>query len=166
MTSTKTEFDASLEKLLEKLNSLTGEILNKALGENPQKRERDKFYSYWLELQLEIAEKIGNLTKFQNKLNSRCNMIQVKVKYADLSGPSPSQGPPGSPPQARTHRFAPNGHFLSTDRQKPWFTTTSDTLTDNEIGEISEWLKSGGVSPNAQDPKSPLSLCQSWYLRR
>ena len=98
MTSTKTEFNTNLEKLLEKLNSLTGEILNKALGENPQKKEHKKFHSYWMELQLKIAKKIGNLTKFQNELNSRCNMIQVKVEYADLSRPSMPQGPPGSTP--------------------------------------------------------------------
>ena len=35
MLSLKTEFDSSFEKLLDKLNSLTGEILIKALGENP-----------------------------------------------------------------------------------------------------------------------------------
>ena len=113
MTSTKTEFDSSLEKLLDKFNSLTGEILNKALGVNPQKRDHDRLNSYWMELQLEIVQKIGNLTKFQNELNSRCNMIQVKIEYADLSGPSTSQGPPGSAPQARNHRFAPNTHFMS-----------------------------------------------------
>ena len=98
MTSLKSDFDTHFKCLLEKLNSLMGEILNKALGENPQKKEQDKFHSYWMELQLEIAEKIGNLTKFQNQLNSRCNMIQIKVEYADLSRPSMPQGPPGSAP--------------------------------------------------------------------
>ena len=45
MASLKSEFDTSFEHLLEKLNTLTGEILLKCLGDNPhnqitQKRRR------------------------------------------------------------------------------------------------------------------------------
>ena len=38
MCSLKLEFDTSFEKLLDKLNGLTGEILVKALGDNPLKK--------------------------------------------------------------------------------------------------------------------------------
>ena len=87
---------------------------------------------YWLKLQLEIAQKIKKLNEFQNDLNLRCHNVIMKTDYADLTGPSTSQGPPGSIPQARNHRFAPNPHFISQDRQKPWYTTASDTLTDTD----------------------------------
>ena len=38
MSSLKAEFDSHFERLLDKLNSLTGEISLKSLGENPQKK--------------------------------------------------------------------------------------------------------------------------------
>ena len=50
MTSIKTEFDSSFEKLLDNLNALMGEILNKALGENPQKKDHDRLNMYWMDL--------------------------------------------------------------------------------------------------------------------
>ena len=103
MSSLKSEFDSSFEKLLDKLNSLTGEILIKALGDNPQKKDHDQLNGYWMELQPEIAEKIRKLTSFQNDLNSRCHKILMKTDYTNLTGPSTSQGPPGSIPQARNH---------------------------------------------------------------
>ena len=42
MASLKSDFDTSFECLLEKLNTLIGEILLKCLGENPKKTEKDK----------------------------------------------------------------------------------------------------------------------------
>ena len=41
MGSLKSDFDTHFEHLLEKLNTLTGEILLKCLGENPKKAEKD-----------------------------------------------------------------------------------------------------------------------------
>ena len=63
MSSLKLEFDSSFKKLLDKLNSLTGDILVKALGDNPQKKDHDHLNGYWLELQLEIAQKIKKNSK-------------------------------------------------------------------------------------------------------
>ena len=42
MPSLKYEFDVLFEKLLDKLSGLTGEVLVKALGENPKKQDRYK----------------------------------------------------------------------------------------------------------------------------
>ena len=56
MSSLKLEFDSSFEKLFDRFNGLTGEILVKALGDNPQKKDHDWLNGYWLELQLEIAK--------------------------------------------------------------------------------------------------------------
>ena len=46
MSSLKAEFDSHFECLLDKLNSLTGEILLKSLGDNPQKKDKDRLNSY------------------------------------------------------------------------------------------------------------------------
>ena len=48
MSRLKLEFDTSFEKLLDRLNSLTGEILVKALGDNPKKADKDRLNGYWL----------------------------------------------------------------------------------------------------------------------
>lgn len=70
MATLKNEFDTSFECLLEKLNALTGEILLKCLGENPSATEKKKVNGYFIELQLEVAEKVQDLKKFQENLNS------------------------------------------------------------------------------------------------
>ena len=90
MESLKSEFDTHFERLLEKLNTLTGEILLKCLSENPKKAEKDKVSAYFVELQLEVTEKVQKLRRFQDNLNSRCTVIHVKIEYANLSGPSVS----------------------------------------------------------------------------
>ena len=92
MSSVKLEFDSSFEKLLDRLKGLTGEILVKALGDNPQKKDHDHLNGYWLELQLEIAQKIKKLTDFQNELNVRCHSVVMKTDYTDLTGPAPHRG--------------------------------------------------------------------------
>ena len=93
-----------------------------------------------MELQLEVAQKIAKLTDFQNELNDKYHRIVMKTDYADLSGPSTLQGPPGNLPPTRNHRYAPNTTFIPQDHKKPWYTTASDQLTDTDITIISEWL--------------------------
>ena len=84
MSSLKTEFDSGFESLWDKLNSLTGDVLMKALGDNPQKKDHDRLNRYWMAIQLKIADKIRNLTSFQNNLNSRCHKIYQRQGTADL----------------------------------------------------------------------------------
>ena len=50
MSSLKEELDSNFEWLLDKLNSLTGEILLKSLGDNPQKKDKDRLNLYWFDL--------------------------------------------------------------------------------------------------------------------
>ena len=136
MSRLKIEFDSSFEKLLDRLNNLTGEVLVKALGDNPMKADKYCLNGYWLELQLEVAQKIAKLTKFQNDLNLHCHSILAKVDYADLTGLIVSQGPSANLPSTR--RFAPNPAFIPQDCPKSWYTTASDTITDTEVKVISK----------------------------
>ena len=106
----------------------------------------------------EIADKIRSLISFQNSLNSRCHKILMKTNYIDLSGPSTSQGPPDDIPQTRNSRFTLNPHFISQERQKPWFNTVSDTINEADIMTISEWLKSGGAYTTYTDPARWMKL--------
>ena len=145
MSSLKAEFDSNFKRLLDKLNSLTREILLKSLGDNPQKKDKDRLNLYWLDLQLEITQKIQKLRTFQDDLNAQCSQISIKIEFANLSGPTSFQGPPGSGTVSRNHRYAPNSHFLPTDREKPWYNTASDNITDKNLSMISEWPMSGGA---------------------
>ena len=70
MSSLKAEFDSNFKRLLDKLNSLMGEILLKSLGDNPQKKDKDRLNLYWLDLQLKIAQKIQKLWLFQDDSNA------------------------------------------------------------------------------------------------
>ena len=86
MESLKSEFDTHFERLLEKLNTLTGEILLKCLSENPKKAEKDIVSAYFVKLQLEVTQKVQKLRRFQENLNSRCTAVHIKIDYANLLG--------------------------------------------------------------------------------
>ena len=69
---------------------MTSDVLMTALGDNPQKKDHVRWDWYLLPLQLEIADKIKDLTSFQNSLNSHCHKILMKVDYVDISDPKDS----------------------------------------------------------------------------
>ena len=96
LASLKNDFDTSFECLLEKLNALTGEILLKCFGDSPNSVEKKKVSGYFMELQVEVSDKVLDLKKFQENLNSRCTKIHKKIGYADLTGPTVSQRNTGS----------------------------------------------------------------------
>ena len=50
VNSFKQEFDLAYKKLLDCLNSLTGDILSKALGDIPKRVDKDKLSGYWIKL--------------------------------------------------------------------------------------------------------------------
>ena len=87
-----------------------------------------------------FPEKIKKLRIMQDELNSHCSAIHVKIEYADLSGPSVSQGPSGGGAVPRNHKYAPIHHFLLSERDKPWYTTALDSITDKDFSTILEWL--------------------------
>ena len=68
MASLKSEFDTSFECLLDKLNALTGEILLKCFGDSPNSAEKKKASGYFIELQVEVSDKVLDLKKFQENL--------------------------------------------------------------------------------------------------
>ena len=100
------------------------------------KADKDCMNGYWLEFQMEVAQKIAKLTKFQNDLNLHCHSILAKVDYTDLTGLIVLQGPSANLPSTR--RFAPNPAFIPQDCPKSWYTTASDTITDTEVKVISK----------------------------
>ena len=81
-----------------------------------------------------------DLRKFQKNLNSRCTSIHKKIGYADLTGPTVSQGPTTVVAVPKNHRFNPIQNFLPSERSQPWYTTASDFITDKDFSTILEWL--------------------------
>ena len=77
INSLKQEFDSAFKKLIDRLNSLTNDILLKVLGDNPNKAEKDKILSYWIKLQVKTSNKKSKLAAFQNDLNNRYHQIIV-----------------------------------------------------------------------------------------
>ena len=91
-------------------------------------------------------------------MSSRCTAIHVKIEYADLSGPSVSQGPSSSGAVPRNHRYAPIHNFLPSERDKPWYTMALDFITDKDFSTILEWLQSGGAYTSYTDPAQWVKL--------
>ena len=152
MTSLKSEFDISFKHLLENLNALTGEILLKCFGDSPSSEEKKKASGYFMELQVEVSDKVLDLTLFQENLNDRCAKIHRKIDYADLTGLSISQGPTMVAAVPRSHRFNLIQDFQAKERSQPWYTTASDFITDKDFSIIMEWLRSGGQYTTYADP--------------
>ena len=92
------------------------------------------------------------LRRFQDTLSTRCTAVHVKIDYANLSGPAVSQGPSNGGAVPRNHRYAPIHNFLPSERDKPWYTTASDFMTDKDFSTILEWLHSGGAYTSYTDP--------------
>ena len=109
--------------MLDKLNALIGEILLKCFGDSPNSTEKKKASGYFIELQVEVSDKVFELKKFQENLNSHCAKIHRKIDYADLTGPSVSQGPSTATAIPRSQRFNPIQDFLPKERSQPWYTT-------------------------------------------
>ena len=105
-----------------------------------------------MELQVEVSDKVLDLKKFQENLNSHCAKIHRKIDYADLTGPSVSQGPTTVAAVPKSHRFNPIQDFLPKERSQPWYTTASDFITDKDFSVILEWLRSGGAYTLYIDP--------------
>ena len=60
-----------------------------------------------MELQVEVSHKVLDLKKIQENLNSYCAKIHRKIDYADLTGPSVSQGPTTVAAVPKSYRFNP-----------------------------------------------------------
>ena len=101
---------------------------------------------------MEVAEKVQDLKKFQENLNSRCTKIHQKIGYADLSGPSVSHGPTAVTAIPKNHKFTPVNDFLPSEWSQPRYTTASDFITDKDFFTILEWLRSGGHYATYTDP--------------
>ena len=144
----KHKFDVSYNELLDKLSGLPGDILQKCLGNNPKKQDKDKLNGYWMSLQAKVNAKKNKLSVFQNELNKRTHRIRSKIDYMDMSGSNTLQGPSGTQPASCSHRYTPNPTFLPPDRKKPWITTASDHITDVDLTTISEWLRSRAHTEN------------------
>ena len=86
----KSKFDSVFESFLTKLTSLTSDVLMSALGSNPQNKDCSKLGQYWMALQLEIADKIKELTSFQNNMNTHCQKNTDEGQLRQLIKPKQS----------------------------------------------------------------------------
>ena len=128
-----------------------------------KKSDKDKVSAYFVKLHLEVTEKVQKLKRFQDELNSRCTAVNVKIDYANLSGPSVSQGPSSGGAVPRNHRYAPIHNFLPSEGEKPWYMTALDFITDKDFSTILEWLDQGKLTPHILTPLGGLS--SSWIRR-
>ena len=104
---------------------------------------------------MEISTKIAKLTGIHSNIASRYAEIMCKVDYVDFSPPVVRPSLSTAMPQSRS-KYQPNPTFLeqgsNKDRNKPWYTTASDLMSESDITIIIEWLPSGGPYTVVTDP--------------
>ena len=100
-----------------------------------------------MELQTEIYTKIAKLTEIHSNIATRYAEIMCKVDYVDISPLVARPSLSTAMPQPRS-KYQPNPTFLeqgsNKDRNKPWYTTASDLMSESDITIITEWLHSRG----------------------
>ena len=95
---------------------------------------------------MEVATKITKLTDINNNIATRYARIMCKIDYANLAAPTakPNQGTAMPPSRSK---YQPNPTFLeqggNKDRNKPWYTTVSDLMSESDNTIITELLHSG-----------------------
>ena len=145
--SLKDQYDKEYEELLTRLGSLTQEVLLIAFGEHPSKSQVHNVNAYFIELQMELSNKIGKLAGIDSKICSKYARIIKKVESVDLQVTATKQGQAG-PAQPSRGRYNHNPTFLeqgaNKNRQQPWYTTASNQMPELDITILEEWLLSGG----------------------
>ena len=76
----------SFEKLLDKINSLTWEILVKALGDNPKGVEWEKLIRYWMELELEVERDLELERGLEPEIESPVTECQFSAMETGTQG--------------------------------------------------------------------------------
>ena len=161
LNTLKTQFETQFQILIEELGSIPQEVLLRGIPEDPSAHQTHKVGLYYTDLQAEITAKITKLTDIHNDIATRYALIMVKVDYVGVSPlvarPSQSTGMP----QPKT-KYQPNPTFLeqggNKDRNKPWYTTASDLMSESDVTIITEWLHSGGHYTLYTDPTRFLKL--------
>ena len=96
---------------------------------------------------MEVATKITKLTDINNNIATRYAGIMCKIDYATLAAltAKPNQGTTMPPSRSK---YQPNLTFLeqggNKDRNKPWYTTARNLMSESDITIITEWLHSEG----------------------
>ena len=161
MSTLKLQYDSEIAFLIDRLGSVTQDVLLRGFGENPNTHQERRISTYFMELQVEISTKIGRLSELNKDIGIRYTRIMTRVDY---TGVPTSAARPNQPTMAQPSRtkFSPNPTFMeqggNKDRAKPWYTTASDMMMESDITIIQEWLHSGGPYASFTEPTRFIKL--------
>ena len=161
LNSLKIQFNKEFQILIYELSTIPQEVLLRGFMGEPTQHQSRRVSAYFMELQMEVSNKIAKLTDINNDIATRYVRIMCKIDYADLAVPTvrPNQGAAVQPSRSK---YQPNPTFLeqggNKGRTQPWYTTASDLMTKSDITIITEWLHSGGPYTQYSDPARFLKL--------
>ena len=137
----KIQYNTEIQFLIERLSSVSQEVLLRGFGENRSPHQERRINTYFMELQIEVSMKIGKLTEIDKGIGRRYTRVMHRVDFADMPV---SMARPSQPTMAQPSRnkYSPNPTFLeqggNKDRAKPWYTTARDLMTESDIMIIQE----------------------------
>ena len=82
--SVKLKYDTEIQFLIERLSSVTQDVLLRGFGENPNPHQERRINTYFMELQIEISTKIGKLSELDEDIGSRYTRIMSRVDYTGM----------------------------------------------------------------------------------
>ena len=142
LNSLKIQFNKEFQILIYELSTIPQEVLLRGFMGEPTQHQSRRVSAYFMELQMEVSNKIAKLTDIDNDIATRYAGIMCKIDYADLAVPTvrPNQGAAVQPSRSK---YQPNPTFLeqggNKGRTQPWYTTASDLMTKLDITIITEW---------------------------
>ena len=118
----KLQNDTEIKVLIERLSSVSQDVLLRGFGENPNQHQERRVNTYFMELQVEVSIKIGKLTDIDEGIGKRYASIMQKVDFADLPILTTRSNQPTTAQPSR-NEYSPNPTFLeqggNKDRTKP-----------------------------------------------
>ena len=139
--SLKLQYDKEFQTLIERLSSVTQDVLLRGFGENPTQHQSRKIDTYFMELQMEVSIKIAKLTDIDTDIGNRYARIMYKVDFSDLLIPTARPSQAGTAQPSR-NKYSPNPTFLeqggNKGRSQPWYTTASNLMIESDITIIQE----------------------------
>ena len=141
LSTLKLQYDSEIEILIDRLGSVTQDVLLRGFGENTNTHQERRISTYFMELQVEISTKIGRLSELNEDIGIRYTRIMSRVDYTGMPTSAARPNQPTIAQPSRT-KYSPNPTFLeqggNKDRAKPWYTTASDMMTESDITIIQE----------------------------
>ena len=131
-------FDEALEDFLVALSKINVDSISGFI-QSPTTEEKERITTYFLMLQVEIANKTSQLVRFQQCVNKRMARIIMASNYSIYEDTNEDDCQ-----EEDVGLYIPNTQFLPERWVKSQITVETDSITSQQMKELRDYLLSTG----------------------